>query len=169
MMLRIIGAACILGASVLLGIAHSGIFKIRADSLEARAEFFARLREKISYDRSDLAAAMSECASADCGGLGADITKVCSNVKNRGEGFYKAWTATAEKRYLFTEDDIRVIDEFMRAADNGSAESVISAADCAVQKIGDDLKKLREYGEKNKKVFFSLWLYSGIFLVIMLM
>ncbi len=169
MLIRIIGAVCITAASVLLGKAHSGIYKQRADELENLSDFFARLREKISYDRSDLATAMSECADGDCGCFAAEINDVCTAAKKNGKGFYDAWLANGERQNIFAESDIRVIDEFMKAADNGSAESVMSAADSAIQKLGRNLKELREYGEKNKKVFFSLWLYSGVFLVIMLM
>lgn len=168
-MMRIIGAVCITAAAVMLGIAHSGISKERIKNLENTADFFARLREKISYERSDLATAMSECAVGDDGSFAAEITGVCGTVKTEGRGFYDAWNTSVKSGYPSGDEDIRTIDEFMKAADNGSAEAVMSAADSAIQKINQRLAELREYSEKNKKVFFSLWLYSGIFLVIMLM
>lgn len=168
-MMRIIGAVCIIAAAVMLGIAHSGISKEKIKNLENTADFFARLREKISYERCDLATAMSECAVGDSGSFAAEITGVCDTVKINGKGFYDAWIATVRRGNSLGNEDIRTIDEFMKAADNGSAEAVMSAADSTIEKINQKLTELREYSEKNKKVFFSLWLYSGIFLVIILM
>lgn len=168
-MLKILGAALIIISTVLIGTAHNKLKEQKINELEKRILFFSKLREKVGYDNCDLATAMKEAAEMSEKEFSDEIISVCDSMKeSKYKSFFDAWKSSVKPGFIATEQDNEIIADFMKTADNGSGAAVISAADNAICKIKERAASEKSKAEKNKKVYFALWIYAGIFLIIVL-
>jgi len=170
MILRIIGALIVLGASTLAGIYYGNLETYRMRDLLELKKALSILRSQIEYSRTPLPEAMQAIAVRVRESVG-KVFEMCAEllIYERGESVAHLWEAAVEqhKDSLFlTNEDIEALRSFGAQLGNLDGDAQLVNISMLIDYIDERVAHLNESREKNSKLYRSFGILGGALIVI---
>ena len=171
MTMKLIGAAFVIMSFAAIGIVHAKAVADRINELRMQSAFFTKMKESAQYEMSNFPSIILNCVESYDFMLSETYKKFAQNLKSKQyKDFYNAWkNAFNGDIYPLNKNDIKIIETFARTLDSGGLEALTGNLSGTADELNRVLETASENCDKKKKLYFSLWLYSGIFTVILLM
>ena len=171
-MIRLIGSILILGSSITLGAYTSSLISNKISDLQNQISFYIKLKDKLTSYPIELTDAIEECIESFDFEFKIIFEKIISNVKNKDCSSYREAIDSAFcefKSYYINKNDIDALKRMMSSIDSSGKQGYVNAIDELISYIKSELTKLSENEQKNKKLYFNLWMYAGIIIVVLLL
>ncbi|MCL2616914.1 MAG: stage III sporulation protein AB [Defluviitaleaceae bacterium] len=170
MMLRIIGALIVLGASTIAGVYYGNLETYRMRDLLEIKKALSILRSHIEYSRTPLPEAMQAIAVRVRKSVG-NIFEMCADllVHERNERVAHIWEAAIEqhKEAMFlTEEDIEQLKGFGAQLGDLDSDAQITNISMLIEYIDERVSQLHESRDRNRKLYRSLGVLGGALIVI---
>ena len=170
MILRIIGALIVLGASTIAGVYYGNIETYRMRDLLEFKKALSILRSQIEYARTPLPEAMQSISVRVRESVG-KVFEMCAEllVYERNEKIAHIWEASVEqhKNALFlTQEDVEQMKGFGAQLGNMDSEAQIMNISMLIDYIDERVSHLNESRDRNGKLYRSLGVLGGALIVI---
>lgn len=139
--------------------------------MQNQISFYTKLKDKITSYPIELPYAIEECIENFDFGIKVVYEKIIFSLKSKKYTSYAEATDYAFdecKSYCFKKCDIDAVKRLMKCIDSSGNIGFINALDDHIIYIKNELKKYEDNEQKNKKLYFNLWLYAGIIVVVLL-
>lgn len=164
MLVKIAASFLIIAASYGIGTSKSAELKERLDYLECMHRSITILENEICFLQTVLVTAF-EKISANAYGSIKCLFERAAYLSNEisGEAMSSIWCkAVEELSDSFHKDDIALLTEFSECLGEYDVEGQIKSIKYYVEKLSSAQEQAKSIYEKNKKLYKSLGLYSGI-------
>lgn len=171
-MIKLIGAILIIGSSIALGIYSSSLFEKKTSDMQNQISFYIKLKDKMKLYPIELSLAIEDCIKNFDFDFKYIFEKIIINIKSKKYISYAEATNDALSEYksiYIDNDDIDAIKRLMYSMDCSGNEGFANALDEHILYIKKKLDKWLENEQKNKKLYFNLWIYTGIIIVVLLL
>ena len=170
MLMRIIGAVIVIGASTIAGIYYGNLETYRVRDLLEIKKALSILRSQIEYARTPLPEAMQAISARVRNSVG-KIFEMCAEllVYERNEKVAHIWAAAVEqhKDALFlTQEDVDQLRSFGAQLGDLDSDAQIMNISMLIDYINDRVAHLNESRDKNKKLCQSFGILGGALIVI---
>ena len=170
MLMRIIGAVIVIGASTIAGIYYGNLETYRMRDLLEIKKALSVLRSQIEYARAPLPEAM-RAVSARIRDSSGKIFEMCAELLEceRNEKVAHIWEAAVEqhKNALFlTQEDTEQLKGFGAQLGNLDSEAQVMNISMLIDYINERVAHLNESRDKNKKLCRSFGILGGALIVI---
>ena len=171
MIIKLIGSLLVIGSSSLLGLYFAGRDDFRISDLTEWKKALLILRSEIAYSSKPLAEA-AEHIGKSRGPAGESFAAFADHLARRQAGEVSAiWQSSIEqtekKSYLSREDN-EFIKNFGGTLGSVDKAMQLNAIDLTIEYINNSIDNLRVSSSKNKKMYASLGILSGLLIVAVL-
>ena len=169
-LMRIIGAIIVLGASTLAGVYYGNLETYRMRDLLEIKKALSILRSQIEYARTPLPEAMQAISARVRESVG-KMFGMCAEllVHERNEKVAHLWEAAVEqhKDELFlTQEDVEQLKDFGTMLGNMDSEAQMMNISMLIGYIDERVAHLHESRDKNRKLYRSFGILGGALIVI---
>jgi len=170
MLMRIIGAVIVLGASTIAGIYYGNLETYRIRDLLEVKKALSILRSQIEYARTPLPEAMQAISVRVRESVG-KVFEMCAEmlIYERSEKVAHIWEAAVEqhKDALFlAQEDVEQLKGFGAQLGGMDSEAQIMNISMLIDYIDERVAHLHESRDKNKKLYRSFGVLGGALIVI---
>ena len=172
MLLRFIGALAVMLGCAGLGLYYSARESFRTGELQELKKALLILSSEIEYMRAPLGVACASIAKRTDGIIsGLFPTFAEKLISSEGETAYQLWAAslagTKGKTFMAAED-LAVLDGFGKTLGYLDKLMQQNAIDYAVGYVDEKVSTLQAQGDKNKRMYRSLGVITGLLITVIL-
>ncbi len=170
-MIKLIGAILIIASSIILGVYSSSLFGKKTSDMQNQISFYIKLKDKMTSYPIELSNAIEECFEDFDFDFKMLFEKLIFNMRTKDYQSYSEATNHAFNEYksiYLNKNDIDAVKRLMKSMDSSGNQGFINALDEHISYIKKELDKWVENEQKNKKLYFNLWMYAGIIVVVVL-
>ena len=156
----------------MIGIYSSSLFTKKTLDMQNQISFYIKLKDKMTSYPIELPYAIEECIKDFSFDIKIIYEKIIINLKTKDYLSYTDATNHAFSEYksnLFNKNDIDAVKRLMKCMDSSGTQGFINALDEHISYTKKELNKWEENEQKNKKLYFNLWMYAGIIIVVLLL
>ncbi|HIS63484.1 MAG TPA: stage III sporulation protein AB [Candidatus Scybalomonas excrementigallinarum] len=171
-MIKWSGILLIAVASVLLGFQKSMIFSERLKSLYQWKQCFLLIQREIEFQQASLPLIFTRLSNKMRGEFGEVFAQLAEQLQQKhGEDFSIIWEnmwRSSYKKMYFTVEDLEVILSFGRNFSGVDRKKQVAAIDYFLAQLEEQLEDAREQKKMGQKLYQTLGVVGGFFLIIVL-
>ncbi|MCL2187490.1 MAG: stage III sporulation protein AB [Defluviitaleaceae bacterium] len=172
MLVRLIGAMVVIGASCALGFHYAAQETQRVKDLLSLKKALLILASEIEYMRTALPAASLNIGKRVGGWVGEMFTHFGEKLaSSEGETTYQLWAqvlSAAKENAQLADEDWRVVEDFGKTLGYLDITMQKNAINYAVEYIDEKAASLQIQADKNKKMYRSLGVICGLLLAVVM-
>ena len=172
MAIRIIGIMLVISSTTVIGIYYSYKNDYRLLELEELSKVMNMLLSEIEYGISTLPEAIGVISERIEGPIKLILSECREQLtEKKGQGINELWCNAIDKKNLNTymnKNDINHLKDMGKILGYGDRELLNRGIKSVTDYIDNEISNIHELNKKNKKMYQSLGLLSGVLLVIVL-
>lgn len=166
-MLKLIGCICVLVSSFCIGMNRSEDLKRHLESLEELKKIFCILRSELEYTRAPFSELFEKMIKKVSINFAKWLHELVDRLQEKSNGtFVEIWSATIEeqlKTINLSEEDLQELKSI------GKQLEYINQIDLYIERLEYKIIQTRKSYQSKRKLWKSLGIMGGIFLVILLL
>lgn len=172
MVSKFLGICLIIGSSTAIGFWLSNRLKERIDELEIIKKLFMLLRGEIKYNHAALSEAFQTIARRMDNLYGRLLSKVSEQMDSmEGQTFTQIWTQCAEeglKESALNKEDREKLISMGGQLGYLDIEMQLGTIELYLEQLQDEIQNARECLKRNGKLYQTMGVIAGIFVVILM-
>lgn len=166
-MLKLIGCICVLVSSFCIGMNRSEDLKRHLESLEELKKIFCILRSELEYTRAPFSELFEKMIKKVSINFAKWLHELVDRLQEKSNGtFEEIWSATIEEQLKtsnLSEEDLQELKSI------GKQLEYINQIDLYIERLEYKIVETRKAYQSKRKLWKSLGIMGGIFLVILLL
>lgn len=173
MAVMILGILLIIGSTTVIGVYCSYKSDYRMQELEELSKVMNILQSEIEYGISTLPEAIGVISERIEGPIKLILSECRSQlIEKRGQGINELWCSAIDKKNVNTymnSNDINHLKDMGKILGYGDKDLITRGIESVIGYINNEIDSINELNKKNKKMYQSIGVLSGVLLVIVLL
>lgn len=166
-MQKIVGSIMVIVACTAMGFDKSFKLQSHLNTLETLKNIFVLIKKEIQYTREPLAEIFKRVGKKQEGSLGKWLQQISMELQKRGQGtFYEIWVDSIENNLREIKLSLKEKEDLNQVGKNMGYEETI---DIYLEQLTHSIEQTREEVKSKKKMYQSIGIMCGVFLVILLL